>query len=77
MKIAFVTAFPEEPTRPNGGVESVSVNLVRALAQLDDLDVHVVTTARTNLSFQKTVWARATIHRLPWVGGRPPEADLE
>ena len=43
MRIAIVTQFPRDPAKPHGGVEVVSVNLVRALAKRGDLDVHVVT----------------------------------
>lgn len=43
MKAAIVTSFPRDPEWPHGGVEAVSVNLVRALASRGDVDVHVVT----------------------------------
>lgn len=47
MKVAIVTSFPRDPDRPHGGVEAVSVNLVRALARRPDLEVEVVTTDPT------------------------------
>lgn len=40
MKVVVVSSFPEDPSAPGGGVEAVSVNLVRALAEFDDLDIH-------------------------------------
>ena len=68
MKVAIATSFPQDPSRPQGGVEAVSVNLVRALAAFDDLDVHVVTTDRDCAAAAESTWQGATIHRLPWVG---------
>lgn len=69
MRVAVATAFPVDPASPHGGVEAVSVSLVRALARLPDLEVHVVTTARDCTSRGETTWEGATIHRLPWAGG--------
>jgi glycosyltransferase involved in cell wall biosynthesis len=51
-------------------VEAVSVNLVKGLARLDDLDVHVVTIDPRVQAAQVTSWEGATIHRLPWAGGK-------
>jgi glycosyltransferase involved in cell wall biosynthesis len=65
MKLAFVTAFPENPDTPHGGVESVSVNLVEALGELDGLDVHVVTTGRERRAESTESWKGVTVHRLP------------
>ncbi len=69
MRVAVATAFPVDPASPRGGVEAVSVSLVRALARLGDLEVHVVTTGRDCTSQGETEWEGATIHRLPWAGG--------
>lgn len=69
MKVAVVTSFPVDPEAPRGGVEAVSVNLVRALARFDDLDVHVVTTSRSCRAATTQRWDRVTVHRLPWAGG--------
>jgi glycosyltransferase involved in cell wall biosynthesis len=69
LKVAIATSFPRDPSRPRGGVEAVSVNLVRALARLDDLDVHVVTTDRTVTTATEEAFDGATLHRLPWDGG--------
>ncbi|MCX5673850.1 MAG: glycosyltransferase family 4 protein [Planctomycetota bacterium] len=69
MKIAILTNFPADTDRPHGGVEAVSVSLIRALARLDGLEVHAVTTDRACHSESEAVWEGATIHRLPWAGG--------
>jgi len=65
MKIAFVTHFPSDPEAPNGGVESVSVNLVKALANFDDLDIHVITADPDCRLIQRSTWHKVNIHRLP------------
>lgn len=68
MKVAVVTSFPGDPGASMGGVEAVSVNLVRALAEFDDLDIDVVTT-RQNYSTSRTErWGKVDVHRLPWAG---------
>ena len=64
-KIAIVTDFPSDPAAPRGGVESVSVNLVRALSAFDDLDLHVVTEDPRRTDPIDYSWERATVHRLP------------
>ncbi len=69
MKVAIATSFPDDPEAPHGGVEAVSVHLVRALAQFDDLHVHVVTASRSCSSATTQSWERVTLHRLPWAGG--------
>jgi glycosyltransferase involved in cell wall biosynthesis len=65
MKLAVATSFPRDPAAPRGGVEAVSVNLVKALAALGRLDVHVVTTDAACAQPSTTAWENATIHRLP------------
>lgn len=69
MKLAMITSFPDDPGIPVGGVEAVSVYLVEALAEFDDLDVHVIATSRTSSSSRTGRWGKAVIHRLPWAGG--------
>lgn len=69
MKVAVVTSFPDDPVAPVGGVEAVSVSLVRALAEFDDLDIDVVTTRRTYTSLRTERWGKVDVHRLPWAGG--------
>ena len=65
MKVAVVTQFPIDPQAPHGGVEAVSVNLVRGLAKLDDLKVHVITLSTQSTDLSVSTWEHATIHRLP------------
>jgi glycosyltransferase involved in cell wall biosynthesis len=67
VKLAFVTAFPEDPAAPRGGVEAVSVVLIDALLRLGGLDVHVVTLTRDGAG-RTEAWRGATIHRLPRLG---------
>ncbi len=75
MKVALVSRYPSDPGRPRGGVESVTVVLVRALARLDDLDVHVVTLERGRRQIGIESHDGATVHRLP--GSRWPQlADV-
>ena len=69
MKVAIVTSFPDDPGAPVGGVQAVSVNLVRALSKLDDLDVCVLTTSRGYLSDTTDWWEDVEIRRLAWAGG--------
>jgi len=64
LTVAIVTAFPADPARPRGGVEAVSVNLVRGLAKFADLSVHVVTTDPDCERPIQTRWEGATLHRL-------------
>ncbi len=72
LKIAIATRFPLDPEFPNGGVEAVSVNLVRALAALDDLELHVVTLNGRGTVTINSEWCGAVIHRLP----RHPSGEL-
>ena len=65
MKIAFVTRFPRDPDRPRGGVEAVSVTLVRALSALSDLELEVVTTEPGQSSVEHDVVDGVRVHRLP------------
>lgn len=65
MKIAIATHFPADPGVPHGGVEAVSVNLVRALAALADIELHVVTLDPAITQATQQIWEGATIHRLP------------
>mgnify|MGYP001593933928 CR=1 FL=1 len=65
MRIAVATHFPADPGVPHGGVEAVSVNLVRALAAFSDIELHVVTLDPAVTSVTEQLWGGATIHRLP------------
>lgn len=65
MNLVLVTQFPIDPDRPHGGVEAVSVNLIRALSGYDDLDLHVVTLNSEIKEITITNWEGVTLHRLP------------
>lgn len=69
MRIAIVTAFPEQEGTPRGGVEAVSVTLVQSLAALPGLDVQVVT-VRADATAGTRQWNGAAIHTLPRLGKR-------
>jgi len=69
MRVAVVTQYPADPRAPRGGVEAVSVNLVQALARLDDLDVQVVTTSSEVPAPRTEEVDGAVVHRLPRGGG--------
>ena len=44
LKVSVVTALPDNPSAPVGGVDAVRVNLVRALAEFNDREICVITT---------------------------------
>lgn len=67
MRVAIVTSFPVNPEAPRGGVEAVSVNLVRALAEYPDLDLQVITLSAVNEA-DVSSWSGATIHRVTKAG---------
>jgi glycosyltransferase involved in cell wall biosynthesis len=65
VKAAIVTRYPRDPDAPRGGVEAVSVNLVRALRQLPGLDIHVITTEPEISAPERESSEGVPIHRLP------------
>lgn len=65
MKVAVFSRYPKDSEHPRGGVEAVAVVLVKALAQLGDLDVHIVTLERGRDSTAVEHEGDLTIHRLP------------
>ncbi|MEI6176285.1 MAG: glycosyltransferase family 4 protein [Verrucomicrobiota bacterium] len=69
MHVAIVTQFPRYPDSPSGGVESVSVSLVRSLTNHPGCEITVVTTGRNIHAYFQTKWNGASIHYLPWAGG--------
>jgi len=69
VKLALVTRYPRDPEAPCGGVEAVSVALVRALARRADVDLHVVTTDDVTGAQDETEHG-VRVHRLPRRGGR-------
>lgn len=65
MRLVIVSRYPHSFGRPKGGVESVTVILARALAELENMDVHLLTLER-NLpkeTFERD--GRVNIYRLP------------
>jgi len=65
MRVAIVTDFPHDPDDPCGGVQSVSVHLVRGLSNLEGLDLHVVTEDDECSTPIDDTWGKVRIHRLP------------
>ncbi|MEP0844941.1 MAG: glycosyltransferase family 4 protein [Phycisphaerae bacterium] len=70
LRVAFVTTFPANPDDPCGGVEAVSVHLLRALAGWADLELHVVTMDADRREASVAAWGPITVHRLPRPSGR-------
>jgi glycosyltransferase involved in cell wall biosynthesis len=68
IKAAIVTDFPRNPDDPCGGVQSVSVHLVRGLSGLNGLDIHIVTEEVGIAKPEQTKWGKIHIHRLPYKG---------
>lgn len=71
MRVAIFSRFPRRSDRPRGGVETVTLALVRALEVMDDVDLHVVTLERDRRMSDVSTFGRTTIHRLP--GSRWPQ----
>jgi glycosyltransferase involved in cell wall biosynthesis len=65
LKVAIVTRYPKDPDSPSGGIEALSVNLVRGLAQLEGLTTTVVTTDAAVASPVVEVVEGIEVHRLP------------
>ncbi len=65
LRVALFTRYPANPNHPRGGVESVAVVLVRALARLNDLEVHVVTLEDERGTVAVQTVGSVKIHRLP------------
>ncbi|WP_028862317.1 glycosyltransferase family 4 protein [Psychromonas aquimarina] len=65
IKLAFVTQFPADTNLPLGGVEAVSLNLVRSLAAYPELDIQVITLCAGAAETSLESWNNTTIHRLP------------
>ena len=65
MKLAIITQFPRDPSYPYGGVEAVSVNLVRGLSKFSELNIDVITLDKDITQPEVYESQGATIHRLP------------
>jgi len=64
IKLAFVTQFPIDINKPLGGVEAVSVNLVRSLSAHQNLEIHVITLCPEVSKSTKAYWDNVLVHRL-------------
>lgn len=65
MKVAVFSRYPKDSGKPKGGVESVTVVLVRALAELQGMDVHVITLENSLDKVAVEQDGLVTVHRLP------------
>jgi glycosyltransferase involved in cell wall biosynthesis len=68
MRVAIVTDFPHDPEDPCGGVQAVSVHLIRGLSALEGLELHVVTEDVKCAVPQESLWGGVRVHRLPRKG---------
>ena len=71
MKVVVFSRYPVDSGRPKGGIESVTVVLVKALAQLGDMEVHLVTLERDRSRIAVEQDGDITVHRL--AGSRWPQ----
>jgi glycosyltransferase involved in cell wall biosynthesis len=71
VKVALFSRYPCDSEHPKGGVESVTVVLAKALAHMDDLEVHVVTFERQRAKVTIEQDGPITVHRLR--GARWPQ----
>ena len=70
MRVAMVTHFPENLSKPVGGVATASIALLRGLSRYGDLDLHVVT-SHVSRRFRLEE-PRCTVHPFPvnrWLPG--------
>lgn len=67
MRVAIVTAFPDDPETPRGGVEAVSTTIVSALQAHGGLDLHVLT-VRGSAAPHSRLWHGVPITVLPKTG---------
>ncbi len=68
MKLALFSRYPEDSACPKGGIESVTVVLVKALSHLEGLDIHVITLERERTKVVVEYDGDVTVHRLPRTG---------
>jgi glycosyltransferase involved in cell wall biosynthesis len=69
IKLVFITQFPVDAGCPSGGVEAVSVNLVRSLSAYSGLDIDVLTLCSSVTEAVIENWGKVKIHRLPKPAG--------
>lgn len=67
LRVAIISAFPENPNLILGGVAGVTVYLSRALRDLYGIDVHIITPGVPGNTLHSS-WEGITIHRLPVTG---------
>lgn len=66
LRVAMLGAYPLDVTRINGGVQAAFAYLVRGLAQIDDLDLHILTIKPSDYSGKDQIKeANLTLHLLP------------
>jgi len=65
MKVALFSRFPLDVAHPRGGVETVTLALVRSLVATGQVDLHVVTLEKPGRATGRQAQEGATIHRLP------------
>lgn len=65
MKIVMVSRYPQQPAKPRGGVESVTVILANAIADLGEDSVKVVTLERDHSNLGDMKVAGMNVLRLP------------
>ena len=65
MRVILATWLPRMLDSPLGGVETVSLNLAKALAHYKELEVHVVTFSPDIQKAERQEWSGVNIHRLP------------
>ena len=70
MRLAMVTAFPEQDGVVTGGVEGAASCLVEGLRRFPGLQIHVVSPTSSGLP-RKEVREGVTVHWLPMPGGPP------
>jgi len=68
IRVAVVTDFPRDPEDPCGGVQAVSVHLVRGLSRLNGVELHVVTEDAVAAASVERIWKCVRVHRLPRKG---------
>lgn len=64
MKIAMVSRYPQDPAKPRGGVESVTVILAEALAQVSEGLVTVFTLEHDQSRLGETKFGDVSVRRL-------------
>jgi glycosyltransferase involved in cell wall biosynthesis len=65
MRVVLFSRYPLDPAKPRGGVEAVTAVYAKALAGLEDIEVHVVTLERGRQDPLFERQGKVTVHRLP------------